>query len=473
MTESSLLRKTFTEAVAELGGTRRLCVAEVAAQGVTVFDLHRDEAGTPRGHGREVVRWTDSEDTLGGPGDRQTVLDAVRASADTTVVLVGSAPGDSRAEEAMEWLRAAHPRAFSFTRSGLRVEALLREVVADEPLCRSYELVVLRRHPATNRLELACAPLFAIDTQRGSSSAVTVRCEPSDEQGTAFVVVAWQDRRPALLSVHTAKVPPGLYEITAELERPGRVGFSGLPGLTRDGRSWTELVAAVPYRLEPSVGPAHLICAVEISGAAERVHERLRRVSQMITTISGELDDRLQVSLVAYGAHSFQRKVLDDPIDVADWQVPAERARRSLELLEERVREREAVYRGYTGAAMVEDMLAEVASRLPAAFQGRTALLTVGDGPPHPPRAHHSEILPCPRRIDWEQQVRRLERYPGLVFGAICDRPPGTEGSAWSRLGRDGLVRLDDAVDVRELGAGLGLMASRTQRLPFPLIETP
>ncbi|MEV7907662.1 hypothetical protein [Streptomyces anulatus] len=478
MTESSLLRKTFTEAVAELGGARRLSVVEIAAEGVTVFDLHRDEAGTPRGRGRPVTRWAESADgtdpdDAGTSPARETVLDAVRASADDTVVLVGSSPGNRRAEEAMEWLRAAHPRAFAFTRAGMRVRNLLCEVVADEPLCRSYELVVLRRHPVTSRLELTCTPLFAIEARRGASFTFTVRCEPSDERGTAFAVVAWQDRRPELVSVHTAKVSPGRYEITAELERPGLVRFSGLPGLVRGDLSWAELVASVPHRLDPSAGPAHLICAVETSGAAARVHERLRRIGQMITAMSGELDDRLRVSLVAYGAHSFQRKVPEEPIDVAGWQVSAERAQHSLERIEERVRERGAVYQGYTGAAMVEDMLAEVARRLPPASQGRTALLTVGDRPPHPPRAHASEILPCPRRVDWEQQVRRLEEYPGLVFGAICDQPAGRADPVWSRLGRGGLARLDDAMDVRELGADLGLMASRAQRIPFPLVDVP
>ncbi|MEV8635348.1 hypothetical protein AB0395_27195 [Streptosporangium sp. NPDC051023] len=478
MTESILLRKTLTEAVAELGGARRLSVVEVAPDGVTVFDLHRDETGTPRGHGRPVVRWADpvdgpSWDDPGASGDRETVLEAVNVSADTTVVLVGSSPGSPRADEAMELLRAAHPKAFAFTRAGMPVGRLLREIVADEPLRRSYELVVLRRHPVTNRLELTCTPLFEIEARRGTSFTFTVRCEPSDEWGTAFAVVAWQDRRPALLSVHTAKVQPGRYEITAELERPGLVRFSGLPGLARGDRSWAEWVAAVPYRLDPSAGPAHLICAVETSGTAARVLERFRRIGQMITAMSGGLDDRLQVSLIAYGTHSYQRNVPEEPVDVAGWQVSTEHARHSLERLEERVRQREAEDRGYADAAMVEDMLAEVARRLPSSSQGRTALLTVGDRPPHPPRVHRSHILPCPRRFDWEQEVRRLEQHPDLVFGAICDRPPGRADPVWSRLGRAGLVHLDGAVDVHGLGADLGLTASQVQPIPFPLLEVP
>ncbi|MEU0520367.1 hypothetical protein [Streptosporangium sp. NPDC006007] len=478
MTELIRLRRALAEAVAELAGPRSLTVVEVTAEGLTAFDMHRDETGTPRGRGRATVPWAEPAGERGRDiadvfSARRAVLDAVGMPADGTVVLMGSSPGSPRADEAMEWLRAAHPDAPAFTRADMCARALLREIVADEPLCRSYELVVLKRHPATDRLEFTCRQLFPIEARRGDpSSAFTVRCEPSGERGTAFAVVAWRDRRPALLSVQTVKVPPGRYEITAELERPGRVRFSGLPDLVRDDQDWAELVASVPARFDPPAGPAHLICAVETTGTDAQVRERLRRIGQMITTVSDGVESRLRVSLVAYGVHSYQRGVPEAPVDVAGWQISAEQARYSLEDLEERLKKRGTLSQGYAGAAMVEDMLAEVVSRLSDGGGERTVLLTVGDRPPHPPRADPSEILPCPHRIDWVQQVRRLERYPGLAFGAICDRPPERVDPVWSQLGRGGLAQLD-AVDVQGLGAALGLAVPRVQRIPFPLIEVP
>ncbi|GHH72749.1 hypothetical protein GCM10017673_28160 [Streptosporangium violaceochromogenes] len=469
MTGSSRLRETLAEAVAELAGPRRLTVIEVAGEGVVAFDLHRDEAGTPRGRGRTVVHWADQKSGASSWA-RQAVTDAVPDG--STLIVVDSSPGGRQAREAMEWMRDVHPQVPAFVlASGLRVKTLLREVVADEPLRRSYELVVLKRHPVTARLEFTCRPLFTVEARRGDSLTFTVRCEPSDDRGTVFAVAAWQDRYPALLSVQTAKVPPGPYEVTAELERPGRVRFPSLPEFTGNDRTWAELVASVPSRLASPAGPAHLICAVEISGTGAQVRERLRRIGQVIAVMPGGPESPLRMSLIAYGAHSYQRGTAEEPVDVAAWHTSRVNTQYALERLEGRIGER-GVSQGYAGAAMLEDMLAEVAGRLPAGGGERTVLLTVGECPPHPPRAHRSEILPCPRRIDWKQQVRRLEQHPGLTFGAICDQPSERADPVWSRLGRSGLAHLD-AVDVRKLGAGLGLTASEAQPLPFPLIEVP
>ncbi|MFC4586680.1 hypothetical protein [Sphaerisporangium corydalis] len=506
MTESGedLLRRALTEAIAELAGSRRLVVVEVAAEGVTAFDLHRDEAGTSRGRERPMTRWAGQTAEGGGDGATPSPFEegsegatpaeggrdgatafpaeeaAVRATwlpVDARVVLVRSAPDGGPVGRAMEALRAARPDALALNGGGVPVAVLLREIVAAEPLRRPYDLVVLRRHPVTGRLRLACQPLFAMETRRGALSEVTVQCEPSDERGTVFAVVAWQDRRPVLVSVHAVKLPPGRYEVTAMLERPGRVRFSGLPSLTREDRSWTELVSSVPARLGPPSGPAHLICAVETTGPEVQLGERLRRVSQLVTELAGELSGLLQVSLVTYGAHSYDPRIPERPVDVVDWEVSPDDAQESLKILEEsragRATGHGAAEPGYPYAAQVEDMLAEVAGRLgPPGGRRRTVLLTVGARPPHPPRRHASEILPCPRRVDWERQVRDLQRHPGLVFGAICDQPPERAHPAWARLGENASAHLD-TLDPQGFCADLGVTAPGVQRVPFPLMAMP
>ncbi|MCG5220387.1 hypothetical protein [Streptosporangium sp. KLBMP 9127] len=475
MTESGedLLTKALAEAIAQLSGPRRLTVVEVTVSGITTFGLRRDETGTPRCRFGPPVPWTDlagdpATDPPEEATEEQVLLAAVGVPPGSEVFLVCGSPDDPPTAQVMEWLRAARPEATAFTRPGARVETLLREILLHEPLCRSYDLVVLKRHPETGRLELSSHPLFLVGARRGDTLRVQVRCDHGDEYGTAFAVVAWQGPRPRLLSVQTARLTPGRYDFTAELERPGRVRFVGLPGLVRDDRDWAELIAAVPAVLGGEVEPAHLICAVEVSGAAKQVDERLIRVRQMITVMSGGTTPELVVSLVAYGAHSYDRRATQEPVEVAGWLMSPEQALHSLTDWERRG----ATTPGYPYAAQVEDMLAEVADRLGKTEPRRTVLLTVGDRPPHPPRVHRSEILPCPDRHDWELLLAWIERRAGMTLGAICDRPPEQADPIWQRLGGGAPIQLEVA-DVRRLGDDLGLSPPKAQRIPFPLIETP
>ncbi|RCG26158.1 hypothetical protein DQ384_29720 [Sphaerisporangium album] len=465
MTESGedLLGKALVAAIAELAGPKILLVFESGAEGIAVLRVRRDETGTPRGRADHPVPWAGDADVT---AERALAI-AEGIPGEPAVVIVCTAPEDGRARRAMECLHAAHPRALAFTEAGESVAELLRQAIIDQPLTQSYELVVLKRHPATGQLRLASLPLFGLESRRGDRVEFAVRCEPGDENGTVFAITAWQALRPALLSVHTAELPPGAHTIVAELERPGRVRFTGLPGLARCDTTWEELVAAVPQRLDRPAGPAHLICAVQVSGPEERVRARLDRVGQLLSTLADAQAGRTVVSLIAYGPHVFQRGAPDRPVTVPCWRSSPRRAQEALLLLEERhVRPPEAAgTRDYAYAAQVEDVLAEVTHRLGGDGRERTALLTVGDRPPHPPRANASEILPCPRRLDWEALLAGLENR--LALGAICDQPPERAHPVWSRLGAAALAHLD-AMDVDELGEALGLVASQGRRVPFP-----
>ncbi|MDN3351449.1 hypothetical protein [Actinomadura sp. DC4] len=449
------LRKALTESVTDLAGARRLSVADVGVDGITVFELHRDELGTTRGRGRRALRWATDEAL-----SADSVQRAARGAPDSTVALVCSHSA-SHTERAMEWLRTAHPAAQAFTCTDLEVDVLLREIVEQEPLHQAYDLVVLKQNTGTGRLELGCEPLFSIGARRGETAVLTVRCAPSDDRGTAFAVVTWGGRGPRPLSIDVAKLVPGGYEITAELERPGRVRLTGLPGLARDTRDWADIAALVPPELSPPAGPAHLICAAETNGTETVVGERLGRIRQVIDAVSAESPEHLQVSLLAYGAHSYDWSVPDEPVQVVCWADSPASALKSLTRLEGRP----VTDEGYRHAAQLEDMLAEVVQRLDRARgTGDTALLVLGDRPAHPPRAHPSEILPCPHRHDWESSLRRL-RARGVRLGAVCGRPAHR---SWHHLG-DGAPADLDAVDVRRLTADLGLTMPPSGRAPFPL----
>ncbi|MEU6415034.1 hypothetical protein [Microbispora sp. NPDC046933] len=458
--DKALLRKAVARAVAGLTATGRLTIVEVAADGMTVFRIHRDDNGRPRCH-----YWSLSWEEL---TSEQAVLRAADPLSADEVVLVCSFPDGAEANQALGWLSEARPAAvFPFTGP---VTAVVEDVLASDPLSRSYDLVVMRADPATGRLRLGSKQLFPIGALPGTRSEVAVRCEPGDEYGTAFAVVTWQGREPRLLSVHSAGLTPGRYLLTAELVRPGKVRFTGVPELTRDPRGWADLVAAAPSQLPPRAAPAHLICAVEVCGPDAKVEERLSRVRQVVSFLSAELSGLLRVSLVAYGAHSYDdRSTGEHPVEVAAWQVAPERALAALELLEERGAITEG-YPYYPHAAQVEDMLDAVTRRLAASEHVRTVLLTVGDRPPHPARTNRSLILPCPHPHDWRLLVGRVQSRPDTVLAAICDRRDASAHPAWRRLGADALAHLD-ALDIRGLAADLGLAAPAALPIPFPLLD--
>ncbi|GIH62559.1 hypothetical protein [Microbispora siamensis] len=467
--DKALLRKAVARAVAGLTATGRLTIVEVAADGMTVFRIHRDDNGRPRCH-YWSSSWGDltSEQGWEHESSRQAVLRAADPLSADEVVLVCSFPDGAEANRALGWLSEARP-ATVFPSNG-PVIAIVEDVLATDPLSRSYDLVVLRADHASGRLRLGSKQLFPIGTLPGTRAEVAVRCEPGDEYGTAFAVVTWQGREPRLLSVHSARITPGRYLLTAELVRPGKVRFTGVPELTRDPRGWSDLVAAAPSQLPPQAGPAHLICAVEVCGPDAKVEERLSRVRQMVSHLSAELAGLLRVSLVAYGAHSYDvRAGGEHPVEVAAWQVAPERALAALERLEDRGAITEG-YPYYPHAAQLEDMLDAVARRLPTSDQVRTVLLTVGDRPPHPARTNRSLILPCPRPHDWRSLVDRVQSRPDTVLAAICDRQDASAHPAWRRLGANALAHLD-ALDVRGLAADLGLAAPATLPIPFPLLD--
>ncbi|MFB9676149.1 hypothetical protein [Streptosporangium vulgare] len=483
MTEpgEDLLRKALAGAVAGLDESRRLTVVEVAADGLTTFELYRDDLGRPRCRFDPVTPWTSLAGERGWdrPGYASThpdlgrqdpteeaVIRAAGIHPHAALVLVCSFPDSPLAGQALAWLHAAFPEAMAFVQADVRVDALLREVVTNDPLDRPYELVVLKRSVVTGHLELSAHQLFTIGARPGAVARVTARCEAGDERGTAFAVVAW-GRRPLLLSLQSARLAPGRYDFTVELERPGRVRLTGLPGLVKDDRDWADLVAAVPRRLDTRAGSQHLICAVEISGAPGDVGKRLERLHQMIATMSAGASGLLEVSLVTYGAHSYDRRVPERKVEVVDWLVSPGHALTSLAGLEERP----PVSKGHPHGAQLEDMLAAVAGRIVPGEAERTVLLTVGDRGPHPARVNGT-ILPCPHRHDWHALLNRLEQYPGMAFGAICDRDVGETDPVWSRLGATALTWLD-ALDIREFRAELGLATPQDRSIPFPLIEVP
>jgi hypothetical protein len=456
------LRSHLAEGVAALGEFGPITVAELSEAGLVIWEVRPDQNGTPRSRCRAPVPWSSLAGGDGVAGDE--IRQLTRRSNFAQTVIVATVPAGQQLAGTVDWVRAAFPDA-AFFECREPLGDLIREVIAETPLTQWYELVVLRRG-RSGSLTLTGCLLFPPGARRGDRRPFTMECGPSDAYGTVFAVVAnEQVRRFELISVESGRLAPGRYHVTAELEGPGVVRFDGLPaGLRPDLRSWPQLVASVPDRLLPPQ-TTHLVCVAEVSGARDQTAERLSRIQQLIDCAAGEWEDRLNVSLVCYGTHSFDRAVPDQPATVLAWASTREVA---LEALAS-VREQGAAESGYSRAAQLECALTEVAGRL-APQQGRPVLVTAGARPPFPARVDpRTEIIPCPRKRNWRHALSVLREHQGIVFGGIHDQPVHEE--IWAELSADAFARLD-AVSVPDFASSLGLLGPSVQYVPFPLIST-
>ena len=473
----------LTGAIARLQSGKALTVVEFAAPAVIVWTIRPDRSGNPR-----VRSWRRDWYTLRTRGqlDQGELLDQIRPEDDTRVVLARSGPADRQdpadldardADRAFEAARHGYPHAPWF-RSAPSVDDLLKEATAWVPLPPStwYELVQLRRSHS-GRLELSAQQLFLPEARRGDTRPFTVRIEASDERGTVFAVIA-RDAAFSfeLVSMESARIPPGTYDVTATLLRPGRVRFDGLPVKLRDdGRNWPDVVAAVPDRLD-RIGPAHLIVAVEACGPADTFQVRVDRARQLIGEVRRGADGPVAFSVITYASHSHHRPTTDEPVTALAWAEtetsPLDHELRSLEASAPAVSL-------YPRAAQVECMLDEVARWLhgpEAVMAGRPVMVTIGDKPPFPPRIDPvSGIIPCPRRLDWRAILSRLvAEHAGMAFGAVRgaeddDDPRGNQADEiWLRLGTDASATLA-TFDARRFAVDLGLLSATMQYLPLPL----
>ena len=340
------------------------------------------------------------------------------------------------------------------------------------PLGEYYHIAGLRRS-RSGGLHADMVPLFPPGAARGDRITFTACCSPSDERGTVFAVVAQpgdgSDRSPQPRSIQSAKIPPGLYQVTAELlyPNPGHIRFHGLPTEPReDPRPWQEIIASVPRRLPASGGPAHLIVAIEISGPDDHsVQERLDSARRLILYVSAEARDFVCYSVITYGPHSVHlgnRYYPEVPAATLAWAVAADDA---LVKLDQLTRRGPAPF-GYEHAAQLECVLTDLEAGL-SGEEGRPVIVTVGARPPHPPRIDPvTGIIPCRYRNDWAVPMVRLQsRHAGIKFGSFRDA--GRVDQLWRLLGADAAAA--DDVYVRGFAQSLGLTSAAEQPTAPPI----
>lgn len=341
-------------------------------------------------------------------------------------------------------------------------------------LTESYTVAGLRRS-RSGRLHWDLVPLFSAGATRGDRVTFTVRCAPSDEHGTVFAIMAeprdGSDQAPQLRSVQSAKIPPGIYRVTAELLHPGpgHVRFHGLPAPPReDTRPWAEVTAAVPRRLEIGTGPAHLVAAIEISGPNDIVQERIDSVRRLIGHVSDEARGFVCYSILTYGPHSINTRNAEYPEVPVTTLAWAESADDASDVLA-RLSRAPAPPTGYAAAAQLECVLADLDRNL-TGQEGRPVIVTVGTRPPHPPRVDPAtQIVPCRYRNDWRTPRRRLQdRYPDIIFRAIRDA--GATDELWRMLGADSIT--SDEHSLPAFARSLGLTGRKADLIPLPMFAS-
>jgi hypothetical protein len=460
--------------VRQLKQSETLTIAEFAGTGVIRWAVARADNGVAHPWYWPATPW----ERLSRDGTPSVEAILTAANPRGEVLAICTAPNDATAVRAV---MAAGP-ALAGPGGSLIAEVDLSEILADvlrgDPLTMWYELLVQRR-TGDGYLEKSTIRLFYRGAQRGDKEQLMVRCERSDVTGTVFAVLARnQMLAHRLVSKQSAVIPPGIYELTAELIRPGKVRFTGLPVALRDDpRDWDEIVRSVPDRLERPQ-PVHLIIAIESSGVAQNVRERIGRAEQLVRCVDGHPGNQARFSLLCYGPHAVHRSDPDVAVTCIAW---GESAGRTLDILR-RLAEREPAPIGYPAAAQIECMLADVIARLgtPGGGEDRPILVTIGARTAFPRLANPSRIIPC-RKNDWRDGVLWLQRYPGIRFGAIRDRVdgdgidrthgPGDNDEVWRALGAGAFAWLD-AVDVPRFTAALDLQPPPGPPMPLPLDAT-
>lgn len=458
----------LTEWIARLAPGEPLVIAEFGAIQVTRWEVRRDRCGTPRVT-YDSMSWEELSrgDTLSEP----ELTGFLRSGDGTSLLLTrGGEILDSLdiSRRALHMVRARHEHARLLALgAAASVDEQLGEATANVPLSQWYELVLLGRDQS-GRLSLTAQQIFEPGAKRLETQTFRIHCEPSSPAGTTFAVVARDRLRTSgLVSMVSAKLPPGRYTVNATLRRPGSVSFQGLPvPLRADARKLADVLATVPARVG-EFGPTHLIVAVETCGPQDQVAAHLDRVGQLIRNVATGAEGSVRFSLLVYGAHPHDLRIDDYPVEVVAWAAGDQAVLAHLPMVAEHARARQD---RYTRAGNIECMLERAASLLQGKQDTRPVLVTVGSRLAFPAWGDQpTEILPCPSHHDWRTYLQYLkEDHPAMAFGAICGGDRDAE--VWRLLGADASAELV-ALDAWQFAADLRLLRPAAEHVPFPMVD--
>jgi hypothetical protein len=440
----------------ELGDTDQFMIIEFGQRGPVLWRVARDEVGTPVSEWR-LMTPPAPDDSWGAYATRLT------APFDHDVLLVRSWGDESLVSAFTSISQAPGMAAFE---SATPVEELLRGAVLDSSLTNGYDLVVLSEGPEATIVP-APHPLFPTGAARGHQATLLIRCRPGLDGSVVFATVVFH-RGPfvsmKLVSVQSAVLGPGDYQVTATLVQPGVVAFEGLPAeLAADERPWEEIAGAIPRRLDPPEA-VHLVCLLETSGGEELLRRRVALLEGIIGRLIGH-GQPLAISLVTYGPHAVYKDETELPPTVTAWGTSTTRALGDLAKIRAL---RQPDPNEYPMAAQLECALREVRNRLAHSdhVEGRPVLVTVGGRPPHPARVvEATQIVPCPRGTDWQQTVSDLRRIQDITSFAVPD-DSFTDWDTWRAIGWNGIAGPQTDTDLLVTMLGIRQVPAS----PFPVI---
>ena len=297
------VRHALDVEIERLLGGQSFHVVEVSAEDVIIWEISRDKNGTPSAESWPPFFVDSNDDELRDDSRIRRLVDR------PPLIFVHSSPGPTP-ERVLKLFREFDPDPYILDCASA-FEDVLRAAIKSSGLTHFYQLVLLRK-TRSGKLFFQPVKLFAPGDRSGARKRIKVSIPRSDGRGTAFVLVTAEGEQGFdLMSIESVDLIPGEYDLTAVLVRPGRVRFDGLPSSARlrhDHRSWSELRHDVPEKLVVPE-PTHLICLLEVAGSRARIGQRLDWIRDLVTWADGP-DSELKVSLVTYGAHSFERRAL-------------------------------------------------------------------------------------------------------------------------------------------------------------------
>jgi hypothetical protein len=490
------LERELGRVIDELAGPSGAQVIDIAAAQVTVTTASLDEAGSPQVRAGGEMTWTsllpglaaaeperldqlaDGAEGLSPDHAAELLRDRLPGPAGDRVLVI-CRPEGWRILEGVAAALGAGPRIRSLRLSGaasLGPGQRLAELAATAPLSQPYWLATAKVDSQTGAVVLRRRQLFAAGAQPGAEALLALRRMPGDMTDTTLAIFAESGAAPARpLAMYSAPAQPAAAaaRLLVVLDGPGRMRVVEPAGAVPHPGTWAQVSDHIPARVSTAAEAADLVCAIDLAGTLDVVRQRTRLVRELLELLGAEYParGRLRVGLVTCTDHVFGRRPEgeDDPVTSVLALGPAAGAL--------------AWLGGQTGAdirneacAPVEDLLDDAARLLAGSRRsGRSPrLLTVAGRLPHPyPERGDRRLLPCPRKLTWEQLMDQLVRRAGARCAVISDASPGgARREQWRQLGPAGLRALAGAT-ARLAAEDLGLLAGRAQRIPLPLADEP
>ena len=486
--DEAALRAHLAELAAGLGRDARAAVAEVHAAGITVTRTGLDSSGAPWLAREEGSPWTALLPMLsaaeaerhfqlaGGlrPLDRAAITDRLRAG------LPGAPDGGALVVcrpagwPVLEWAAAALVSAWPGARllrvagetGGMAAADVLAAVTTEVPLRDAYRLKVAVADDDSGQLHIRDRLLFAPGDIPGTEARVSLQRPPGDDDRTALAIFSDGAGPDEPLALYTVPLPAEqVFGLHAILDGPGRLRIVAPPGAAAHPDTWDQIRDEIPARVEVTMGPADLVCAVDMAGPVPEVRRRMRLIRLLLGHLAEEYPapSQLRVAVLTCTDHVFERglerrRVIQDfpfgpAAEAADWFARQRAADASYARpLRSRTcwARRRAAGRQPPGGP-----------RAPAAaaVRPRPASLPPRDrGRPGLPAALPLAGQPGAAHQDGPGPLRRGDRR---APGGRC----GRRGVGRARAG----LHILPKVTAQQVGRDLGLLAIRPQRIPIPL----